>query len=199
MDGSISAVILAAGLSTRMGMPKMLLPWGERTVLGQVVSTYAQAGVSDIVIVTGGARLQVEEEAMRLSKEYPIRVVYNPEHEKGEMLSSLQAGLQKANPAITAVLIGLGDQPQISRSAIQQVISAHVAIGASLVVPSFNLRRGHPWLVHKPLWAEIMSLSAPQTMRDFLQHHSRDILYVDADESILKDMDTPQDYQRERP
>lgn len=59
---AIAAIILAAGLSKRMGQPKMLLPWGETTVLGQVVATIAAAGIEDILVVTGGEREGVEAE-----------------------------------------------------------------------------------------------------------------------------------------
>ena len=61
MTREISAILLAAGQSRRMGRPKLILPWGETTVLGQVVSTFAAAGIEDILVVTGGARDQIEE------------------------------------------------------------------------------------------------------------------------------------------
>lgn len=199
MDDDISAVILAAGLSKRMGTPKMLLPWGGNTILGQVVLTYARAGVKDVVIVTGGARQAVEGEVLKLSRDFPVRSIYNPQHEAGEMLSSLHCGLKAVGGGAVAVLIGLGDQPQLSLEALGRVISAYAESGARLVVPSCNMRRGHPWLVGRPLWQEILALSAPQTMRQFLSNHPGDIHYVETDATILKDMDTLEDYQREKP
>jgi molybdenum cofactor cytidylyltransferase len=196
---NIAAVILAAGLSRRMGKPKMLLPWGETTVLGQIISTFARAGASEIVVVTGGAREAVEAEAARLAGEFPVRYVHNPAHESGEMLSSLQCGLAALGPEVESALIGLGDQPQLSLDAARKVVSAFESPSTRLVVPSHNQRRGHPWLVRRDLWGEILSLKAPQTLRDFLNSNTRGILYVEADQTILKDLDTPEDYQRERP
>lgn len=104
MSNQISAIILAAGESRRMGQPKLLLPWGKTTVLGQVVATFA-AGLStdsktdkwietgdEFIVVTGGAREQVEELVVELVKEYPIRAIYNSEYARGGMLSSIQVG-----------------------------------------------------------------------------------------------------------
>jgi molybdenum cofactor cytidylyltransferase len=84
----ISAIILAAGESKRMGQPKMLMPWGKSTVLQTVISTLQTAGVDDILVVTGGAYHQVD---MLIGKS--VQTVYNENYAQGEMLSSLQAGL----------------------------------------------------------------------------------------------------------
>ena len=75
MGNNISAILLAAGLSSRMGQPKLLLPWGERTVLGQVVATFAAAGIEEIIVVTGGVREQVEMLVAELANEVPVRAV----------------------------------------------------------------------------------------------------------------------------
>jgi molybdenum cofactor cytidylyltransferase len=209
----IAAVILAAGASKRMGQPKMLLPWGKTTVLGQVIETMAEAlaqniptsgnvGVQDaseIVIVTGGAREQVEGLVSQLAGSLPVRCVFNPEHEAGEMLSSLQRGLAALGPEVESALIGLGDQPQVNLSAARKVVSAFESPGARLIIPSANMRRGHPWLVERSLWGEILSMQPPQTLRDFLNTHAGEICYVETDASILKDLDTPEQYSREKP
>jgi molybdenum cofactor cytidylyltransferase len=196
---NLAAVILAAGQSKRMGQPKMLLPWGKTTVLGQVVGTFTASGAEQIVIVSGGARDAVEAEAQRLAGEFPLRCVYNPLHASAEMLSSLQCGLAALDPQVQAVLIGLGDQPQISLEAVRKVIAAFETQSARLIVPSHNLRRGHPWLVQRALWDTLLALKPPKTLRDFLNELSGQILYVDTDYTVLKDLDTPDEYQREKP
>ena len=86
----ISAIILAAGQSKRMGQPKMLLPWGELTVIEHVITTFLNAGIEDMVVITGGAREQVEGAIAQ----YPVRKVYNSDYAAGEMLSSLQLWLE---------------------------------------------------------------------------------------------------------
>jgi molybdenum cofactor cytidylyltransferase len=196
---NIAAVILAAGLSRRMGTPKMLLPWGQTTVLGQVIATFAQAGVSDTVVVTGGARQAVEAEAERLAQTFRLRFVHNPQSESGEMLSSLQCGLATLDLQAEAALVGLGDQPQLSLASVLSVVSVYESSVGRLIVPSYNLRRGHPWLVQRDFWEQILALKPPLTLRDFLNAHAVDIIYVEADQTILKDLDTPDDYLREKP
>ncbi len=197
--GMISAIILAAGQSKRMGRPKMLLPWGEITVLGQVISTYQAAGVGDVLVITGGAREQVTEIAAR----HGARSIFNEQFANGEMLSSLQCGLQllsKEEPGAQAALIGLGDQPQVQAGCIRQICETFQAQEARLIVPSFQKRRGHPWLVERSLWTELLELQPPQSPRDFLNRHAAEIAYVEMDTpSILADLDTPQDYRQARP
>jgi molybdenum cofactor cytidylyltransferase len=192
----ISAIILAAGQSRRMGQPKMLLPWGNRTVIEHVVATFLQAGVEDILIVTGAEHERVDQ-AM---DGYPVQKIYNKEYAGGEMLSSLQCGLRQLTKETRAALIGLGDQPQLREESIRAICEAYKDGASPLIIPSFQRKRGHPWLVARSLWGEILMLQPPQTPRDFLNNHTGDILYVNLETpTILADLDTPEDYLKSRP
>jgi molybdenum cofactor cytidylyltransferase len=151
------------------------------------------------VVVTGGAREEVEGLVSLVAQALQVQCVFNPEHAAGEMLSSLQRGLAALGPEVESALVGLGDQPQVSLSAAWKVVAAFESPGARLIIPSFNQRRGHPWLVERSLWPEIMALRPPQTLRDFLNAHTGEIFYVETDESVLKDLDTPEEYRREKP
>jgi molybdenum cofactor cytidylyltransferase len=199
MGNNISAILLAAGLSSRMGQPKLLLPWGKTTVLGKVVTTFASAGVNDLVVVTGGAREQIEETVTRLAGKYHVRAVYNPDFERGEMLSSIQVGLAAMSSQIRAALIGLGDQPQVREETIREICLTFVNTQSPLVVPSFQNRRGHPWMAARPLWGSIQALPSSTTPRDFLNKYTGQVEYIEADQSILQDLDTPADYARQKP
>lgn len=191
----ITAIILAAGQSKRMGRPKMLLPWGGVTVLENVIATFKAAKVDDILVVTGGNREQVEALV-----EGSARTVFNPDYAKGEMLSSVQAGLAGLKPETEAVLIGLGDQPQVRERSVQLVMEGYRNSGASIVVPSYQMRRGHPWLVASDHWGEILTMRSPASLREFLNSHADQIHYVDINnDSILQDLDTPEDYLKFRP
>lgn len=192
----ISAIILAAGESKRMGQPKMLLPWGEGTVLTHVLSVFREAGVEDILIVTGGAREQVEE----IVAGFGVRTVFNEAFQTGEMLSSIQCGLRALTipkKEEAAALIGLGDQPQVRAGSVRKVCEAFLETKSSLVVPSYRMRRGHPWLAASPLWNELLRLEPPASPRDFLNAHAADIRYVNVDDpNILADLDTPEEYRK---
>ena len=209
MPRGITAILLAAGESRRMGQPKMLLPWGETTVLGQVVRMFSAGLLEEadepvhpdyeILVVIGGARPIVEAELERLAGSYPLRIVYNPHYAPGGMVSSIQAGLSALGPETHAALIGLGDQPQVRAETVRKICSAFTQTGSPLIIPSFQNRRGHPWLAGRQLWSEILALPSSASPRQFLDSHARQIEYIAADESILQDLDTPEDYHRQRP
>ena len=199
MGNSIIAILLAAGLSSRMGQPKLLLPWGRTTVLGQVVSTFAAAGMEEIIIVTGGVHKQIESQAAELAKDYPVRTVYNPAYPRGQMIRSIQVGLAALDSHSHAALIGLGDQPQIREETVRRICSAYILSRSLLVFPSFQNRRGHPRLIARPLWPRILALPASTTSRQFINSYARQVEYVAADQSILQDLDTPEDYDSLRP
>lgn len=195
-----SAIILAAGRSTRMGSPKMLLPWGNTTIIQHVISVFSEAGIDDILVVTGGAHEEVEAIVTDNRTRYPVRSVYNENYLTGDMLGSIQCGLrQVADESVGAVMIGLGDQPQIQEGSVRQIRDIYLQTKSPLVVPSFQMRRGHPWLVARSLWSELLEMRSSQTPRDFLNAHAADIQYVDVDTpSILADLDTPEDYRASR-
>ena len=179
-----------------MGQPKMLLPWGKGTVLTHVISVFQNAGVTDIIVVTGGAREQIEDLVSGLN----IRTVHNEEYAKSEMLSSTKCGLRALTSQTQAVLIGLGDQPQVQEGSVRMVCETFQESMSNLVVPSYRMRRGHPWLVARPLWDELLKIDSPQSPRDFLNAHAKEIKYVDIDNpSILQDLDTPEDYLKFKP
>ncbi len=189
----IGAVVLAAGLSTRMGVPKMALPWKDATVLGSVLQELAKAHLARTVVVTGGARQIVEG----ICADYPVRTVFNPDFGNGEMTDSIRVGMEALPKELDAVLIVLGDQPQIRAETISGLIDFYKATGSSIVVPSYNMHRGHPWLIAPGLWDELKQLSPEDTMRDFLKRHSEEIAYFVVDSAeIMADLDTFADYIR---
>lgn len=193
---NVSAIILAAGKSERMGQPKMLLPWENTTVLGKVIETIQHAGIEDVLVVTGNAH----DETKKIIAGYKVQVVHNENFEYEEMLASVQLGLTAQKTDSEATLICLGDQPQVEERCVRSVCEAFLKHKSSLVVPSYQMRRGHPWLIAKELWGEVLKMQAPETMRDFLNKHSNDIFYVEHDSpSILQDLDTPQDYLKYKP
>ncbi len=187
----IAAIVLAAGQSKRMGHPKMSLPWGQSTVLGRVIQVFKSASVHDVLVVTGGDREAAEE----IAAECQADTVFNPNYEHDEMLSSLQIGLRAMQDDVGAVLVALGDQPQIREQTVRLILSESARSPEPLIVPSYQMHRGHPWLVRRALWDAILDLRAPQTPRDFLQANSDRIRYLEVDTpSVLQDLDTPEDY-----
>ncbi len=179
-----------------MGQPKMILPWGDRTIIGNVIGTLQNAGVQSIIVVTGGAANLVE---IALAG-YQVSTVFNPNYSNGDMLFSIQTGLASTPENIQAALVVLGDQPQIEESTVRDILDLYQREKPALIVPSYHMRRGHPWLIEKKLWPDIQNMAPPATMRDFFQQHSQTIRYLAVDTaSVLSDLDTPEDYAKNKP
>lgn len=192
----IGAVVLAAGLSTRMGEPKVLLEWSNgRTIIEHILEQLFKSRLDHINVVTGHQAREVKQ----LLKPLDVNLVHNRAYKSGEMLSSIQAGLSAMPENVAAALIVLGDQPAIQPKVIYQVASAYAEGKGDLIVPSYQKRRGHPVLIGRRYWPEILALPHTATLRDVMNQHNDRITYVNVDtDSILRDVDTPQDYNEER-
>lgn len=190
----ITAIVPAAGLSSRMGgaTPKPLLPWGQRTVIEQVVATLLTAGLDDVMVITGHRREAIEATLAG----YPVRCVANPAYASGEMLSSIQVGLAALPAQCSGALLALADQPQMLAPVVGQVLAAFRDGGAQeIVIPSYRMRRGHPILLPRWLWPDVLALPAGATLRAVLARHDRAIRYVVVDTpAVLADLDTPEQY-----
>jgi molybdenum cofactor cytidylyltransferase len=186
----IGAVILAAGRSRRMGRNKMLLPYSVSTVLETIVTEAAACpAVADVVVVTG----HESDRIVALLASYPVRCVFNPAFDRAEMLVSLQTGLRALSVDTQAALVVPGDHPRLRRDVIQRVIDAYRP--GDLVIPSYQMKRGHPILIDRVWWDELLALPEPATLRDFIRAHEDYIRYILVDtDSVLKDMDTPEEY-----
>ncbi len=187
----MGATILAAGQSRRMGRNKMFLPYGTSTVLETIATEVAACpSVADVVVVTGHERDRIAA----LLAAYPVRCVFNPAHARAEMLVSLQVGLRALAAEVQAALIVPGDYPRLRRDIIQRVIDAYQP--GALVIPSYQMQRGHPTLIDRTWWGELLALPETATLRDFIRAHEDRIRYVVMEtDSVLKDMDTPEEYQ----
>jgi molybdenum cofactor cytidylyltransferase len=192
----VGAVVLAAGMSTRMGQHKLLLPWRDnRTIIEHVVEQLIKSRVDPIVVVTGHQAKEVKA----VLDNWDVTVVHNKAYQTGEMLLSLKTGLAAMPASTTAALIALGDQPAVQPKVINKVLLAYAEGQHDLVVPSHQMRRGHPVLLGRRYWSELQSLPNSATIRNLLNLHDDRIFYVNVDtDSILRDVDTPQDYDRER-
>jgi len=190
-DPPIAALVLAAGLSRRMGRFKLTLPWAGRTVIGQVVATLEAAGLREIVVVVGHRADEVRAALANTAARFAV----NPAYASAEMLSSIQIGLASLGDDRAAALLCLGDQPQMEAATVQAVLAAGREAGwDAIVIPSYRMRAGHPILLPAWLWPEIRACRT--TLRDVLAaHRDRTRFVVVATPSTLADLDTPEDYE----
>ena len=192
----ITAIILAAGRSSRMGASnKLLLPFGEWTILEHVVANVSRSSVDDLVVVTGHEDRQIRD----VLSDPRVRVAYNPEHEKG-MATSLRRGLLAAAPDTDGFMICLGDMPLVTIETLTKLCEAFAAQdGRAIVVPTVGGERGHPVLFHRAFREALMQLEGDVGARAVLAAHEADVVEVPVqDEGIFHDIDTQEAYDRAR-
>ncbi len=191
----VAAIVLAAGLSSRMGTFKVLLPWGRETVLEVIIRRLYMSRLDHIVVVTGHQADRVSRVAGGLG----VTTVHNPDFANGDMLTSLQAGLRALDSRYEACLVVLGDQPQVQGRVIADLLNTYAEGRGSIVAPSYERRRGHPILIGRQHWPALLDLPPGSAPRDVINARADEIAYVTvSDDSILRDIDTPEDYETAR-
>ena len=189
----IWAVILAAGESRRMGRQKLLLPFGETTVVGAVVGTACASRVDQVLAVLGADRDAVRQEIEPLGIDFAI----NEDFKMG-MVSSVQAGFRALPADAEAAVVMLGDQPFLPARVVDAVVEAYRRSGKGIVVPAFQGRRGHPVLVDLKFRDEVLALDPADGLRRLMRAHPKDVFETEVeDANILRDMDVPEDYANE--
>lgn len=192
---SVGAVILAAGRSQRMGRPKLLLPWGETSVLGHLLAQWQELGAGQIGVVRAGDQDDVEAELERLG--FPSRnQIVNPAPERG-MFGSIQCAARWPgwNPALTHWAIVLGDQPHLRRDTLLAVLDLGSAQPQKVCQPTHRGRRRHPVLLPKPIFLQLATSTAA-TLKEFLEARSCEIASRELDDPGLDlDIDRFEDYE----
>jgi molybdenum cofactor cytidylyltransferase len=193
VSSRVSAVILAAGTSSRMGQAKQLLALGESTVLAQTLGYVQAATLEEIVIVLGASA-----EAIRgqLPSPQELKIVVNQAYQQG-IASSLRAGLSAVAPNSDAALIILGDQPFIRPQTLNRIVEEYRRSQAQIVIPMHQGKRGNPVLLDRSVFAEVMALEGDTGSRAIFAKHLDQIVNVEVeDEGIVLDLDDPVDYER---
>ena len=193
----VSGVVLAAGASTRMGKPKQLLPMGDRCLLQWVLDA-ALASCLDEVIVVLGHRADEIGRALALDASDRISLVSNPDWAEGQS-TSLRCGLGAADARAQAAAVLLGDQPGVEARLIDALVAAYLASGARgarPVYPDAGGAPGHPVVLGRPLWPELMALSGDRGARGLLADRPDWLLPHAVAGQPPADVDTWEEYRR---
>jgi len=189
----IGAVILAAGGSTRIGIPKQLLQLRGQTFLRRAASVALEAGCRPVVVVTGANAGAVRESLRGLG----VREAENQQWESG-ISSSVRVGVEAlvtANPRIAAVVLMLCDQPFVTRDVIVRLVRAHYETGCSIVASQYGGSYGVPALFGKAHFAELATLKGAAGAKQTIQKHLRKAHLLPFPEGEI-DVDTPGDFAR---
>lgn len=193
----VSAIMLAAGRSDRMGeRNKLLLSWGQKTVLEASLAPFCALPFGEIVVVTGYEHDRIAE----MLAAYPVRLVRNDEYRQG-LSASIRAGVAAATQP-GAFLFGLGDMPMIRADSVRRVCEAFLTrTQPSIVRPVYDGRGGHPVLLSRDYdyEAELLQQEGDAGARAILQRHRDALFEVKVDDAgIVTDFDTTDDYASAR-
>ena len=186
----VSAILLAAGESKRLRMPKLLLPFGKSTILEQTIDNLLNSSVDEVIVVLGYRA----EEMMRKLANRPVKIAINPIYHQG-MSTSIVKGLSLVNNRAQAVMVALADQPLINSQTINRLIEESLGYDKGIVIPTYQAERGHPIIFASEYKEELLGLKGDIGGRQTIKEHPNDILEVIADsKAITMDVDTINDY-----
>jgi len=196
MAMKVAAILLAAGFSSRMGSFKPLLPlWdssGLTSVLERNIALFRAAGLDDIRVVIGHRAADLIPLLDRLQ----VKPVINAHYREG-MFSSVVAGVGSLAKDVAAFFLLPVDIPLVRRQTLADILSAAANPEQRVIYPTFRGRRGHPPLISAGFRAEIETWSGEGGLKRLLEKHEGEAIEVEvADEGILLDMDTPDDYRQ---
>ncbi len=204
--GQVTAVLLAAGSSSRMGRPKQLLPIdGKPAILwcAEALALQKSHKVRELVIVTakGSEGLEAAMEgllALCRMKGLQVKIAVN-DVMGSDMAGSVRAGLRMVSPVSSGVLVALSDHPMVSAETVEVLLERHMGkTPGNIIVPVHEGKRGHPALFPRLFLDEFFQFRAGFfTLRDLVKKHEDETVFLAVkDEGVTADMDTPEDYLR---
>ncbi|MCP3761102.1 nucleotidyltransferase family protein [Domibacillus sp. A3M-37] len=193
MKTGVAGVILAAGLSKRMGRPKMMLPYNKKTIVRHVIDAALRSRLDSVHVVINP---QIEGLLQEVSVDGVMKVISNDSFHLG-MSTSVKKGILAMPHHAEAVVFLLGDQPGISEQVINQVIGTYQAHDKPSIVRSafWNDEKGHPVLFKKIMFKHLLKAEGDSGGKAVLQRFSSEIVYAELNQANIPDIDTLEDYE----
>jgi molybdenum cofactor cytidylyltransferase len=192
--GTLTAIVLAAGRSTRFGADKLLAHLAGRPVVRHTVGHIAEAGIDDLIVVVPPGR---SAEFTTALDGFHVRCVENPDPGRG-LASSIRVGLDSLTSGVGAVLLVLGDQPVILPETLRTIIAAHIAANRPITIADYNGVLAPPAIFDSSLVPELLNLEGDQGARAVVDR-APDRVTVVPFASMPPDIDTPDDLDRLQP
>jgi len=189
----VSGVLLSAGESKRMGQPKALLKFGERSNIENLLDEYLSSQLDKIIVVTGFNGESLKKFIEKKTKDKKLKIVINEHYNLG-MFSSIQKGIAEISRG--GILIGIVDNPFTNSTVIGELIENFS--GGEIVIPDYHGKGGHPVIIPFSLREEILNANPEKTsLKDVFSCHLDMIKRIKfEDQTITFDMDTDEDYNR---
>ena len=189
----VAGVVLAAGLSTRMGRNKMLLQVGGRSLVRRAVETALLARLDPVLVVVGHEREQVEAELRGLS----CTPVHNPDYAAG-MNTSLRAGIRALPADAEAATVLLGDMPLVDASMVRAVVETFRRERRPLAISTYDGIIAPPIVYGRALFDELRALDAEACGKSIVKRHRAEASELRWPKEALTDLDAPEDLERVR-
>jgi molybdenum cofactor cytidylyltransferase len=190
----ISAVILSAGESSRMGRPKALLPIDGQTFIERIVGALTETPVGRVIVVLGHNADEMKRQIVHL----PVEILINPDYKLGQ-LSSLQVAVRRlqTEPDCEGMLLHLVDHPYIDAKLVETMIERFRASGKLIVLPRYGGKGGHPVIFSRRLFTELLAAPLEQGAKAVVNQHRDDTLEIESqDAGVTVDIDTPELYRQ---
>jgi molybdenum cofactor cytidylyltransferase len=185
---TISAVVLAAGASSRMGSQKLLLPLGGEPIVRRTVRQICDAGFDEVLVVVG----HQHEHVLASLAGLPIRTAINPDYQTG-MGSSFRTAVEHLSTS-SAAMFALADQPFVTTREYRAVLDAYRRQAPLLVSVRYGDVTAPPHLFARALFPELAVLT--HGARSVLERHAAETVVLQFPPDLLMDIDTPEDYER---
>jgi molybdenum cofactor cytidylyltransferase len=190
-SGPIAGILLAAGMSSRMGSNKLLFELAGESVLRGAARRALAGGLVPLLVVLG-------HEAERTGRELdglPCQIVINPSYEQG-VNSSLKAGVAALPAEVQAVMVMLADMPFVSAEMIAGLIARYRSSEAPLVISDYEGVNAPPMLYDRALFGELQTMTGEGCGRQVVKRHRHEAEVLPWPATALADLDVPDDYAR---
>ena len=185
---NIGIVILAAGMSSRMGTPKQLLPLNDTTLLGFAIENAIQSNANDVFCVLGAHAEKIQDSIQN----YNIKIINNPYYKGGMSTSIVQAINNITHRTFDAVIIMLADQPKVDASYLNLLIDSYRKHSSRISASEYSGHLGVPALFPKAFFEQLLKLKGDKGAKAFLNSKKKDIIRIK--NNHLDDIDTNEDY-----
>lgn len=187
----ISGVILAAGMSSRMGYNKLLLRYHDHTIIEEVLSQISEAGLDEIMVITGFENDKIESVIKKCGDR--LRIVYNDMYESGRA-ESIKRAVENVSEEADALLFMVGDKPTVKTDLLNRAKEEFKRRSPSILYVTTPKGRGHPIIFSKKLFGELMELTGDIVGNELIEKYENDMIEL-ADDDIQVDIDTMDDYE----
>lgn len=191
----VSVVVLAAGLSTRMGRNKLLLNFKGRPLIARVVDTLLASKIDEVIVVLGH---EIEKVRTELQGK-PVRLVHNPDYREG-LSTSVRTGVDAVSQEADGIMICLADQPLLEPADVNRIVAAFAdakKVNKSIVVPFFKEERGNPVILDASLKVAILGIVGDVGCKGVIKRYPEQVYALEMEnDHVVRDVDDVQAYER---